>query len=64
MVFKSELHATDLQTAYSMGKQDALKDFPKWRRDCFHNINSVVDGRLFYNGYYIDINELEKLPKE
>lgn len=48
---------------YENGKKDALKSLPKWRRDCFHNITSVVDGRLYYNGYYIDINELEKLPK-
>ena len=64
MVFKSELHATDLQTAYDMGKQDTLKDLPKWKRDCFHNINSVFDNILYYNDYYIDINGLEKLPKE
>lgn len=53
------------QNGYENGKQDALKDLPKWRRDCFFiNITSVVDDRLYYNGYYIDINELEKLPKQ
>lgn len=51
--------------AYDEGKASVLQDLPKWRRDCFHNITSAVDGRLYYNGYYIDINELlEKLPKE
>ncbi len=54
---------SDWEDGYKKGKQDALKDLPKWKRDCFHNINSAVDGRLYYNGYYIDINEL-KLPKE
>lgn len=29
MMLKSELHAQDLQTAYDMGKQDALRDLPK-----------------------------------
>lgn len=57
-----------LKEAYNQGgldtQEEITKCLPKWKKDCFHNIISVVDGRLFYNGYYIDINELEKLPKE
>ena len=52
------------KNGFEIGRESALKDLPKLRKDCFHNITSVVDGRLYYNGYYIDINELEKLPKE
>lgn len=53
------------KVVYQKGREDALKDLPKWKKDYFHNITWVVDGTLYYNGYYIDIKELiEKLPKE
>jgi hypothetical protein len=70
MVFKSELHATDLQTAYDMGKQDALKDLPKWRECKFTSVyprivDTLGNAKLCYKNHKINIKELiEKLPKE
>jgi hypothetical protein len=70
MVFKSELHEQSLQTAYDMGKQDVLKDLPKWKK---YKGKLIGNGLIFEdnvnlvlvrNDYYIDINELDKLPKE
>lgn len=69
MVFKAELHATDLQTAYNMGKQDALKDLPKWKNVSGKNGAGTKDYKIV--GYYlvkgnyaIYLEDLEKLPKE
>jgi len=69
MVFKAELHSTDLQTAYDMGKQDALKDFPKWKK-CVGSTGPFIDDfrgedYLYLKDYVIKVSELfEKLPKE
>jgi len=67
MVFKSELHSTDLQTAYDMGKQDTLKSLPKWEK-CDDNLPYSHIGRfnnryLIKDGYCIKISDLEKLLK-
>ena len=68
MLLKAELHATDLQTAYDMGKRDALKDMPKWK-----NINQIqaenhyahiANGIINPSGYFISYDDLETLPKE
>ena len=77
MVFKSELHVTDLQFAYSMGKQDALKDLPKWKKFLeeyeeldFHailledNERVVLTDHLEKGDYYIKSEDLKTLPKE
>jgi len=75
MVFKSELHATDLQTAYDMGKQDALKDLPKWKKaekneelDCHVAIQQddrvVLSDFVQKDEYYITLDVLKTLPKE
>lgn len=77
MVFKSELHATDLQTAYDMGKQDALKDLPKWKKATEHkdfeinnvcilddDIYPVIATNVNIGEYYIELDELKNLPIE
>lgn len=65
MVFKSELHEQSLQTAYDMGKQDVLKDLPKWKKITEEEQNYLAYGYLSYDGYYLSIQELkDKLPKE
>lgn len=77
MVFKSELHATDLQTAYDMGKQDALKDLPKWKKAAEHkdfeinnvcilddDIYPVIATNVNIGEYYIELDELKNLPIE
>lgn len=73
MVFKSELHATDLQTAYDMGKQDALKDLPKLEKTkdyidptipVMYTNAASMKTYVEYNGYKLCINDVfEKLPK-
>jgi hypothetical protein len=75
VVFKSDLHDRDMQGAYELGKQDALKDLPKWRKaekdeelDCHVAIQQ--DGRVVLSDfvqkdeYYITLNVLKALPKE
>lgn len=77
MVFKSELHATDLQTAYDMGKQDALKDLPKWKKateykDFKINEACILDDDIYpiiatnvnIGEYYLELDELKNLPLE
>ena len=70
MVFKSQLHNSDLQHAYEMGKEDALKDLPKWKRVKSSSVYpTIIDciniPRLCYREYEIDIHQLiEKLPKQ
>jgi hypothetical protein len=76
IVFKSELHATDLQTAYDMGKQDALKDLPKWKRATedkefdefvllFKDEKWAVLTTVIHKGdYYIKLSDLKTLSKE
>lgn len=69
IVFKSELHSTDLQTAYDMGKQDALKNLPKWKKSnsFFNTGNKFELGKTSlrrFDGYEILYSELEKLQKE
>lgn len=65
MVFKSELHEQSLQTAYDMGKQDALKDLPKWKKITKREQNYLAYGYLSHDEYYLSIQELkDKLPKE
>ena len=65
MVFKSGLHDMDLQAAYDMGKQDALKDLPKWKKITEAKQNYLAYGYLSHDGYYLSIQELKgKLPKE
>lgn len=65
--FEKEDWRTPLRTyknGYEQCKQDVLKRLPKWKKDSFHSNPSVVDGRLYYHGYYIDIYDLEILSKE
>lgn len=74
MVFKAELHATDLQTAYNMGKQDALKDLPRLKKtkDCIdptipimYTNTPSMKSYIEYHGYKLCINDVfDKLPKE
>lgn len=58
-----------INKAYKRGEQDALKDFPKWRRsNSFFNTGSKFElGKTSlrrFDGYEIPYSELEKLPKE
>lgn len=56
---------------YIKGKQDALKDLPKWKKYDKNNdnipyitINEKDKNVLIYKGYYIPISEIETLLKE
>lgn len=76
MVFKSDLHDRDLQGAYEMGKQDALKSLPKWKKateqkDFNYLVARLEDDRrvvliseVLKGDYYIDLKDLKTLPKE
>lgn len=77
MVFKSELHEQSLQTAYDMGKQDVLKDLPKWKnvlndKDFYLHEkleDYFVKDTLHPNGcvkerWVLKKSDLDKLPKE
>lgn len=69
IVFKSDLHNRDLQAAYDFGKQDALKDLPKWKKcqGCtgpFIDENKLGEKFLYLNDKIIKVSDLEKLPKE
>jgi hypothetical protein len=57
-----------INKAYKQGKQDALKDFPKWKK-CddnlpYSHIGGLNERYLIKNGYCIKISDLETLPKE
>ena len=77
VVFKSGLNATDLQTAYDMGKQDALKDLPKWKKATEYkdfeineacilddNIYPIIATNVNIGEYYLELDELKNLPLE
>lgn len=77
MVLKSELHATDVQTAYDMGKQDALKDLPKWKKaneykefeineacSLDDDIYPIIVTNVNKGEYYLELDELRNLPLE
>ena len=68
MVFKSDLHDRDMQGAYELGKQDALKDLPKWKKVDSNPAKfqyNLQGKRLYKDGeYYIELSDLETLPKE
>jgi hypothetical protein len=50
---------------YTNGKQDALKDLPKWKKITEEKQNYLAYGYLSHDGYYLSIQELkDKLPKE
>lgn len=54
---------------YIQGKQDALKDLPKWKKCTgstgpFIDYNAKGEEYLYLKDYVIKISELEKLPKE
>lgn len=51
--------------AYTNGKQDALKDLPKWKKITEAKQNYLSYGYLSNDEYYLSIQELkDKLPKE
>lgn len=54
---------------YQKGKQDALKDLPKWKFDkdcpaCALGEIATSNKGIWNHGYFISWNDLEKLPKE
>lgn len=57
------------KNGYEQGKQDALKDLPKWKKCVgstgpFIDYNSKGEAYLYLNDYAVKISELEKkLPK-
>lgn len=68
------LHKDDHNTAFDLGKAEALKDLPKWKNTIFTYKNPEVPNiaervgpyyQLHYKGLWIDVDELfKKLPKE
>lgn len=66
------LHKDDYQTAFDLGKAEALKDLPRWER-LYSNENAdkipdfiipgkALDNRLVHRGFELKITDLEKLP--
>lgn len=56
------------KNGYEQGKQDALKDLPKWKKCTgstgpFIDYNAKGEAYLYLNDYAVKISELEKLPK-
>lgn len=57
-----------INKAYTQGKQDALKDLPKWKKVPLHEkimygMSEISD--VYYNGYFIHLDDIYKaLPKE
>lgn len=75
VVFKSDLHDRDMQGAYELGKQDALKNLPKWKKatekkDLEKHIAILEENKVLLSNYleegdyYIDLEDLKALPKE
>lgn len=75
MVLKCELHEQHLQTAYDIGKQEALEKVPEWKRfnfgDGFNNrlviIPATKFGTVIYNSdtkMFLTAEDLEQLPRE
>lgn len=53
------------KVVYQKGKQDALKDLPKWRKTDTLEHKGLIYGQLIDGDYYLYIKELkDKLPKE
>ena len=56
------------KVVYQKGQQDALKDLPKWKKVDSNPAKfqyNLQGKRLYKDGeYYIDLIDLEKLPKE
>lgn len=58
------------KVVYQKGREDALKDLPKWRECEFVSVypsiaDTLGNAKLYYKNHKIDIKELiEKLPKE
>ena len=58
------------KVVYQKGREDALKDLPKWRECEFVSVypsiaDTLGNAKLYYKNHRIDIKELiEKLPKE
>jgi hypothetical protein len=65
--------------AYTQGKQDALKDLPKWKKACKHTdfnehviilVDDDNDSRPFLDDvvkegeFYLELKDIKKLPKE
>ena len=66
---------SDWEDGYKQGKQDALKDLPKWKKATEHkdlekHIAVLEDGKVLLSNYleegdyYIDLEDLKTLPKE
>lgn len=53
------------KVVYQKGKQDALKDLPKWKKITEKEQQYLAYGFLSWDDYYLSIDELkQKLPKE
>lgn len=57
-----------INKAYTQGKQDALKDLPKWRNINLIQVQNhyahIANGIISPSGYFISYDNLETLPKE
>lgn len=69
--FDKEMDKTLAETdkiVYQKGKQDALKDMPKWKKVDSNPAKfqyNLQGTRLYKDGeYYIELSDLEALPKE
>lgn len=59
------LHKDDYQTAFDLGKAEALKDLPRWEKQMYapQEVNIYLPtNELVYYGMAISINDLTKLP--
>lgn len=64
---KAYKNADEVQ--YRKGREDALKDLPRWRKcpgieyyACVYNCAKREDSLLYYNGHTLRLIDLEKLP--
>lgn len=47
---------------YGLGKAEALKDLPRWKKTSTRGTFVDASNILFHDGYYLGIKNLEKLP--
>lgn len=66
---EKDIYDNGCRMGYDIGKQDALKDLPKWKKvpshekQTMYGMSEISD--VYYNGYFIHLDDIYKaLPKE
>lgn len=59
-----QVHCKSFDAGYDAGMKEALKDLPRWKMA--HRTKSplpeILGNRLYIDGYYLRLSDLEKLP--